>query len=141
MSLMKYATVALLVGLFTIALINFSVNLTESNDVNGSLMTDPNLNSSFTDIQTELEASKSVAEGIRSSFFGQIPIIGDIAVILGYIFGTTKQIFALIRGLFELYFELIQTYMGIPPIVTTVFTTIIVLTLILLAWRVYRAGS
>jgi len=134
----------LLVGLFIFAIMNFGIFLALSNN-SGTILENEAINKTFNELTTELEEVQSKAEAQKKSFFADIPVIGELTVILGTIVFVGKGMVEVTGGLFSLIAELIAITLGIgdtaAKAVLGVFSAIMVFSLVLLAWSVYRSGK
>jgi len=134
----------LLAGLFTFALINFGVFLSISHG-SGTILENEVINRTFTNLQANLSEVQSTTEGQKESFFRTIPVIGEISVILETIVEVGKGMTEVVRGMFSLFAELVAVTLGIgeesAKVVIGIFTAIMIFSLIILAWSVYRSGK
>ncbi len=134
----------LLAGLFTFAIINFGIFLAVSHG-SGTIMENEIINRTYTRLQSDLGDVQGKTEVQRESWFKNIPVVGEISVILETIVSVGKGMTEVVRGMFSLLAELVSVTIGIgeesAKVVVGVFTAIMLLSLILLAWSVYRSGK
>jgi len=133
---------ALIIGTFVFAFINFGYHFAQDNSTNISIIQNSKINESFKNISTELEATSANAiESQRKGFFSDIPLFGEITIVLKSIVGVGKIFGEVIINMWKLILGLIKDTLGISPIITKVISSVIIISVVLLAWRVYRAGS
>lgn len=132
---------ALLVGLFIFAVISFGIQLAENNNANMSILNNPSINKSFASITSELEEAEDTAESGRVGLWSGIPILEEVGIVLDSIVSVGQVFSGMVIGVFGITFELITTTLGIPPIVLGVITAIILISIVLLAWSVFKAGK
>ena len=132
---------ALLVGLFIFAVISFGVQLSKNNNANMSILNNPSINKSFVSITSELEEAEDTAESGRVGLWSGIPILEEVGIVLDSIVSVGQVFSGMVIGVFGITFELITTTLGIPPIVLGVITAIILISIVLLAWSVFKAGK
>jgi hypothetical protein len=132
---------SLLIGLFIFAMVSFAVEFGTQNDANQTILDNEAINSTYVDLESDLNTAINTTESQRGGFFKDIPVIGEISVILNSIVGTVRVFIELMKGFYDLTLGLIAKTLGINPIIMGVITAIILMTTILLAWRVYRSGE
>jgi len=133
----------ILVGLFIFAFINMGIQLSNNNDANISIMDDPAINKSFGEINETLSELDEKAEERRLAFAEEQSSIATGYFILGSIFKTGTVFLSSIVGLTTGIFELISTSLGlggVGSIVIGVFSGLIIITVVLLLWRLYKVG-
>ena len=132
---------SLLIGLFIIALGSFSVYLTSENNVNNTLMENQAFNSTFGKLQTELDSAQETFEAQRNVTEQTIPTESSDSLPISTIPSTASIITTTFRNIYNLTFGLISSVLGISPIVTLTVTAILVLTVILMIWRLVKTGQ
>ena len=141
MKLLNLIITSLLIGLFIFAIASFSIQLTTENNVNNSLMENQAFNSSFGDIQTELESAQSTAEEQTYVQEGTNPITSSGDLILESTPATAFSFRRIMRNIYGLTFGLLADTLGINPIIIYVMFSIFVITSILLVWRLIKVGE
>lgn len=135
----------LIVGLFFFAVIMFNVRLAAENNVNSSLMQDSFINSSFINISTQLGRVQAEAETQRETWYQNIPVVGEISVIMETIVSVGKSVIDINTGLVSILIRVIGTTLGLgegeAKVVFGVVIAIVIIMSILLAWSVYRSGK
>jgi hypothetical protein len=130
------------VGLFAFCLVAFSVSLSIQNNANNSVLNDPSLTDFNDTIFGNLDTVEGVAQEQREVFEGQAAVGGQ-----GEGFGLTsiisnvKTFFSLAIGTINLLFSTLKDTLGIPSIVLNVVFGVISISLLLLGWRVIKAGG
>jgi len=131
----------LLVGLFLFAIVNFGSNLAIDNDVPNVLMEDESFNRSFANITSELEDVDDPYKSQSANFFKSIPVVGQVFMLLEPIFGAGKVFVTSIRNIYTVMMTLLMETFGISPVIFNTLIAIVLVTVVLLAWRLYRVGS
>ena len=131
----------LLVGLFIVAMINGSILLSHANNQNSSLMENEAINSTFGDMQTELDDVQRVSDSTKDSFEKEKVTITGGFLLLSSIINAGKVFTSVITNVYILTFGLVADVLGINDIILGVLTGIIVISGILLTWRLYKAGE
>lgn len=134
---------SLLTGLFIVALILFSVQFSIDNNTSTSLMNYEPINRSLVSINSTLSSSQSTAENASHSLQEEsaTPILTALGFFFRSILNAGNVFMNVVIGLFGSIFSLAGETLGIPGIVIGVLTAIVLVMLILSAWRVYRAGE
>ncbi len=132
---------ALLVGLFIFALISFGVQLAKNSDANMSILDNPAINDSFVSIESKLGEAKDTAEAGRKGLWSGIPLLEEVGIILDSIVSVGQVFSQMVIGVYELTFGLITETLGISPIVLGVITAIVLVSIVLLAWSVFKSGK
>ncbi len=134
----------LIVGIFMFSLISFGITLQTQNNSSQSLLDDSTFNDTFGDLQTEIQGSKVVADNQREAFESQEPGAGGFNFDLTSIIGAGIKFTDFLSsagGMITIILTAPQVYLGIPGIVTIGIASLITITIILLAWRLYRTGE
>lgn len=130
----------ILAGLFLFASIQLGVQLGEQNNASISILENPSINKSYVNIESELEDTTDSAESQRQSFFKDIPIVGEITLIVQSIIGIVRVFLTSIVNFFNVFFTLLEETLGIPSLVLKTLTGIILIVVVLLAWRIIKTG-
>jgi len=130
-----YIISAILIGIFIFAFISFGIQFASENNLNTSIVNNEAINRSYVNIENELADIKTKSETQREGFFK------DISLILTSMAGVTRIFFTSIRNVYNIVVTLIQETIGIPIIILNGFLAILLVSIVLLAWRVYRSGN
>ena len=141
MSFKKVFVAFILASLFTFALISFGFNMSINNNSDQNILDDPTLNSSFSDLEKDLEDLEEKTQKQREAFESDRPLASLFFFLLETIIGGGKIFTDIIIGFVNILFSPLLTIIGIPPIVLATFTAILIFSLILLAWRLYQRGE
>ncbi len=132
---------ALLVGIFSFALLSFGNQMSLDNNTKNIILEEEQFNRTFNTINVTLQDATNTINATREGFFSDIPIVGDLGAFLTSIVAVGRQSFSVVKSIYDLTIGLIAETLGISPIVIGVITSIIIIVSLLLAWRVYRTGS
>lgn len=132
---------SILVGIFTFAIIMFAYQLPIENGVNNSIANDPRVAVLVTSMNSSLQSSFELANSTQQSFNQDNPLAAFGSLVLTSIVGVVKVLGTLPVAFFNAVFAFSNDVLGIPPIVTTAVIAILVISIVLLAWRLYRIGS
>ena len=130
-----------LIGIFVLASISFIVKTQTDNEVTNTILENDVINSTYVDLETNLNSSRGVVQKQKDSFESENPERGFGSLIIFSIVGVGKTFAGMTLGVYNIFIVLPSEVLGIPRIVVGVFTAILVVSLILLVWRVYRSGA
>lgn len=136
-----YVVSAIIIGIFIFAFFGFGIQLANENNLNNTLLNNKAINESYTDIESELNSTVGSVTDQQGGFFEGIVILEDIEMFLTSIVGGTKTFFNVMTGFYNLFLDLIEKTIGIPSLISNIILAIMILIMILAAWRVYKAGS
>ena len=125
----------LLSGLFIICIIGFMTGLGLNY---GEDLTTPYINTSK--IEYQLDRASDSVEDLEKTFKEDSLFLITGTIVLKSIWGISISMFNTTGSLIELYLDIFTALFGIPPIVTGVITTILLILLIFLAWRTVKQG-
>ncbi len=138
----------ILLSVILFAFVNFGSNLAIENKTNVSILDNDAINDSINNIRTELSGLKDDTESNKKSFFNDIPLINAFSFPIISIFGVIKIVTTgFFTDLFEIIIELIKIVFGLDDndsaskVIFGAFTSILIIIMVLLSWRVFRAGS
>ena len=133
----------LLSGLFLFALIGFGVQMAIDNPTNISITDNDIIDTAYTDIDAALDKVKVDTDENKEGFFSNLPLANTFGIVLDSVVGIGSL---LVNGFMQSIFQVIANFfsqiLGLnDTVVFGVLMAFFSLTAILLAWRVYRAGT
>ncbi len=134
-------TTFILIGVFVFATISFVVVTQRDNGVANTILENDVINRTYSDLETDLGGLSSNASTQKESFEEEIPERGFGSLIIFAIVGVGQKFTGMIVGIYNILIVLPASLLGISPIVIGALTSILLISLILLVWRVYRVGS
>ncbi len=134
-------TTFVLIGVFVFAGISFIVTTQRDNGVTNTILDNDVINRTYSNLETDLGGLSSNASTQKESFESEIPERGFGSLIIFAIVGVGNKFTGMIVGIYNILIVLPASLLGISPIVIGALTAILLLSLILLVWRVYRVGS
>ena len=141
MGLDKFIIAGLLLGLFSLSFFMFAFNLINDNNTNNNqLLNDKNFNKTFYSINKSLDNIQTESEKQYNSTSKESISIGFGSLIYFSIRNAGNIFGGMVTSVLNPIFNMVIS-VGIPPIVIAVFISIILVTLIFLAWKMYRIGA
>lgn len=130
-----------IVGLFIVSMISFIVQTQINNDVEETLLDNPFLNKTYIDLGSTLGDFKDTSQTQNEVQDNDNPLTEGGSLLFVSITKTGKVVKGMISGVYNVIIVLPATFFGLPEIVITVLSSILVITLIFSAWRLYKAGE
>ncbi len=130
----------ILLGVFVFALMVGANQFAISNDINNTLLENEAFSSSFDDINETLSDVQSKANQTRVKFETERTTLSAGFLLLETILDFGKTFTAVFVGMFNIIFTLFSE-IGIPPLILSIIMGILIIMLVLGAWRVYKAGE
>lgn len=127
-------------GLFILAMILGYTNLTSDNNAQNLLLQDQQINGSYNQFFGNLTTLQTTANDSKSAFEKESPTFTAGFLLFGSIIDFVKKMTSSFIAIFVIFFDLLGTLLGIPPIVIGVLSAIVIIILIVLAWRKYKTG-
>lgn len=136
---------ALLVGLFLYAMISFGYNLGVDNNANKTILDDPIMSDSFSELEDQLQSTQGVVEGQDTGFANDIPTIGSDSFLFSSIISVARALKGTAVGIYNLTFGLIARRLGLGQgaglVVLGTMVSIVTITFIFLMWRFFKTGE
>ena len=135
-SLMQVFTTFTLIGIMVFSLLSFGVSIQENNGVTDNILNDEFMNRTFSGLETNLSAFKAEAQGQRENFEGEVPERGFGTLLIFSIVTVGQKFVAMIVAIFNILTVLPAQSLGIPKSIIGSLEGILLVSLILLVWRV-----
>lgn len=139
--LRQYFIGFMVLGLFSIALIMFALGIQVNNNVSNSLYNDSRVSSAFLNLSASLDDASITTNKIKDKFQTDSGVTGLLGLVFYSIVDGAKLLLSMTVGVFVIIATLIIDVIGINPIVFTVISISLLISLILLSWRLYRLGQ
>ena len=133
----------LLAGLFLFALIGFGVQMAIDNPTNISITDNNIIDAAYTDIDAALDKVKVDTDENKEGFFSNLPLANTFGIVLDSVVGIgSLMVNGFMQSIFQVIGDFFSKIFGLND--TVVFGLLMAffsITAVLLAWRVYRAGT
>ncbi len=130
-----------LIGVFVFAGISFIVQAQLDNDIENTILENEVINKTYSNLEVDLGGFGANTTAQKGTFDTEIPERGFGSLIIFGIVGIGQKFTGMVVGVYNIFIVLPASILGVPSIVISVMTSILVVSLVLLAWRVYRAGA
>jgi len=133
---------ALLIGLFMYAMISFGAQLAIDNEANQSILDHDSINDSFRGLDTQLGNAQDQAQSQRVGFEGEnIEDERSDSLLFLSIVSAARVFTSMLINIYNLTFGLASETLGINPVIIGVFSAILLIVLLLMAWRLIKTGE
>ena len=133
----------LLAGLFLFALIGFGVQMAIDNPTNISITDNNIIDAAYTDIDAALDKVKVDTDENKEGFFSNLPLANTFGIVLDSVVGIgSLMVNGFMQSIFQVMANFFSQILGLNnSVVFGLLMAFFSITAILLAWRVYRAGT
>lgn len=129
-----------LIGLFVFLFLSFIVIFQTDNSQSETILENPLLNRTYQGLQTNLSTFGSTAQGQKGTFEAETPTESFGSLIIFAIVSSGKIFSGMLIAIFNLLIFLPASVLGVSPVVTSVMSSILIITIIFLLWRAYKQG-
>lgn len=130
-----------LIGLFVFAMISFVVQFQQDNNQEGTILDNSLINQSYQSLQTNLTTFRTETQGQKTNFEAELPTSSFGSLIIFSIVSAGKILNGMVLGVYNVLIILPISIFGISPVVAGVISSILLVSIILLLWRLYKAGE
>jgi hypothetical protein len=138
MDFKDYAINFLMVSLFFIAIVSFAINLGAGYGKSATDMRTEYIET--TAIEAQIANATIKTDAAKDAFLSDNIFVASGAFVLNSVWGIIKIIFVVPITIFGIFLTFAEKVFGMPALVTSVITSIIILTLVFLGWRGMRQG-
>lgn len=131
----------MLVGLVMLGIFAFAITFQEENSVDDKITQNSLINSTFTDLQTSLGGLSNKSQTQKNVFEREVPAIAFGGVLLFSIVSSGKVFNSMVVGVWNLFIKLPAVVLGVDPIVISVLGAVLILTIIIGLWQLYKVGG
>lgn len=129
-----------MIAIVVFALMSFVVQL-EVDNGETSILENEVFNRSYQALQTNLTSFSDTTQGQKENFEADPPTLSFGALVVIAIVSAGQIFSGMLISLYNIFIVLPSTFLGIPQIVVSVLSSILVVTIILLLWRLYKVGE
>lgn len=129
-----------LLGLVVFSLMAFVVQFQTDNGQD-TILENEIFNRSYQGLQSNLTSFRDTSQSQKENFEADPPTVSFGALVV-FAIVSAGQIFAsMILSVYNVFIILPASFLGIPEVVIGVFTSIIILSIILLLWKLFKTGE
>ena len=131
----------MLLGLIVFSLFAFSVSLQEEANVEDKFIDNSLMNETYASLRTDLEGLRSSSQAQKTLFESENPTVGFGTILLFSIVSSGKVFNSMMIGLFNSLIKLPVVFLGLDPVVISIISTMLILTIIIGLWIIYKLGG
>lgn len=131
----------LLVGIFALAMITFAYQTQIDNNADNNILNEPSFKGLNNTLSDNLQIVRSDAQEQRENFETQEATGGDEGFSLTSVVSVVKKFTSMMFGTFNIITGVLSDVLGIPSIVINLIGGILIVLMVLLSWRVIKAGG
>ncbi len=131
----------MLVGLVILSMFAFGVFFQEENNVENQFIENSLMNSTYSQLRADLGGLRDESQAQKTLFESENPTGGFGTILLFSIVSTGKVFNGMVVGVFNTLIKLPVVFLGLSPIVVSVLSTMLILTIIIGLWIVYKLGG
>jgi len=129
-----------LLSIFIVALINFSVQFANDTGSNNSIIDHPSISILNSTVTANLSGAQGLAQGQRNNVEKDTPIIA-FDFLLSSIVGTWRIFNSVTFNIINVIADVSHNVLGVPPIVIGGVLSIMLITVIYLGWKMIKTGQ
>jgi len=131
----------MLVGLVVLSIFAFGVFFQEENNVENQFIENSVMNTTYSQLKDDLGGLRDESQKQKTFFERENPTGGFGSILLFSIVSTGKVFNGMIIGVFNTLIKLPVVFLGLDPILVSVISTMLILTIIIGLWIVYKLGG
>ena len=131
----------MLIGLVVVSFLAFGVFWQEDNDVENEFIGNSLMNQTYNSLRTDLGGLRDESQAQKTLFESENPTSGFGTILLFSIVSSGKVFNGMIVSLFNTIIKLPTVILGVDPIILSVIGTMLLLTIIIGLWIVYKLGG
>ena len=128
-------------ALFVIAFLSFGFNLAIDNNATSTILDDPLINATFVALESQLNQDSKIVNSSKTGFESEDIKENAADVILPSIKSVGTTFFGMSTTIYNLIFLLAFNILNIPSIVLVTMAILIGISIVFLAWKLYRSGQ
>lgn len=131
----------MLIGLVVVAMLGFGSLVQDQNNVDSPFMDNTLMNNSYGNLSNSLQGFRTTAQTQKDLFESENPTSGFGTILLFSIVSSGKVFNGMIVGVFNTLIKLPVVFLGLDPLIVSVLTTMLILSIIIGLWIVYKLGG
>jgi len=131
----------MLIGLVVLSMFAFGVFFQEENNVETPFIENTLMNNTYHSLYTNLNSLRDESQAQKTLFESENPTGGFGTILLFSIVSSGKVFNGMVVGIFNTLIKLPVVILGIDPVIVSVLSTLLILTIIIGLWIVYKLGG
>lgn len=131
----------MLIGLVVLSMFAFGVFFQDENGVDNKFIENTIMNSTYHSLYEDLNSLSEESQAQKTLFESENPTSGFGTILLFSIVSSGKVFNGMIVGVFNTIIKLPVVVLGIDPVIVSVISTMLILTIIIGLWIIYKLGG
>lgn len=131
----------MIIGLIILGVLIFSITLQEDNNLSDKFIENKIINNTYSGLRTDLTGLSDQSQTQKSLFESENPTAGFGTILLFSIVSAGKVFNGMIIALFNTLIKLPVVFLGLDDAIVSVLSTILILTIIIGLWAIYKLGG
>ena len=131
----------MLIGLVVLSLFAFSVFFQRENNATEPFIENELMNNTYNTLYEDLDSLRDEGQAQKTLFESENPTSGFGTILLFSIVSSGKVFNGMVVGLFNSLIKLPVVILGIDPVVVSVLSVMLILTIIIGLWIIYKLGG
>lgn len=131
----------MLIGIVILSLFSYIVFTQEENNIEDKFVSDPLINRTYENLKIELGDIGEESQAQKTLFESENPTSGVGTILLFSIVSVGKVFNGMVIGVFNTLIELPVRVLGLDERYTSIINTMLILTILLGLWIIYKLGS
>lgn len=128
----------MLVGLMTFSLFALIITSQEDNEISEKFIDNDLINNSYSSLRTDLTSFSNNSQTQKTIFEEENPTAGLGTILLFSIVSSGKVFNSMVIGTFNTLITLPTVFLGLDPIIVSVISTMLIITIIISLWIIYK---
>lgn len=131
----------MLVGLVILSLFAFGSFFQSDNNIDNQFMENSLMNDTYGSLREDLGGLRDQSQAQKTLFESENPTSGFGTILLFSIVSTGKVFNGMVVGVFNTLIKLPVVFLGLDSVIVSVISTILILTIIIGLWIIYKLGG
>lgn len=128
------------IGMAVLSLFALGVFMQEENNVDEPFIENTIMNSTYSSLKDDLDGLSEEGQAQKTLFESENPTSGFGTILLFSIVSTGKVFNGMVVGVFNTIIKLPIVVLGLDPIIISVISTMLIISIILSLWVLYKLG-
>ena len=130
-----------IMGLVVISMFTFTAFFQSENNIDNKFIDNSLMNETFNSLRTKITGFRDISQSQKNLFESENPTRGFGTILLFSIVSAGKVFNGMLVGIFNILIKLPVVVLGLDPVVVSALSTILILTIIIGLWIVYKLGG
>jgi hypothetical protein len=141
MEFSKFFINFMVITLLIVSIFSFVIIMQDENNSPEKIIDDPIINGTYSDLIDSAESFSSSSQNQKTLFEKENPISSFGSLIFYSIISAGKVFSNMVLGVYNIMTSLIVEVLGVNPVIVSVLSAIIIFTIIIGLWIIYKVGG